>query len=169
MQPSEMKAQVSRVDVLAFPGTVIALAALSHLSPWHCVLESGKLIMNKSVICFKLLWRLTAANSLRLSLPVLGLSLGWAGGWPRAGVLHNRAERLEIILEIYVLKQFNVIYSLSKNTLCRCQSNTYIEDVSNLTMVLCVFCADTCRVTPNSSAQWIHSQIDDDKCVYFKE
>ena len=78
-------------------------------------------------------------------------------------------ERLEIILEVYVLKQLLMINSLSKNTLGRFQNNTYIEDVSNLIMALCVFCADTCRVTPNSRAQWIHSQIDDDKCVYFKE
>ena len=112
MQAPEVKAQVCRVDILALLLTVVALAALSHLPPGHCVLVSGKLVMNKSVICFKLLCRLTAANSLRLSLRVLSLSLGWAGGRPRAGVLHDRAERLEIILEIYVLKQYNVINSL---------------------------------------------------------
>ena len=79
--------------------------------------------MNECVIGFQLLWRLwqgRTGNILRPCLNVLYPSLP-AGGWPRAEVLNYRverreavscSERLEMILEMYVLKQFTVINSL---------------------------------------------------------
>ena len=132
-------------DILAFLMTVFALAALSHLCQTLCT-------------C---IWWTRHEHNVWFAFSF------WLVDGPE--LESSIRERLEIILEVYVLKQLLMINSLSKNTLGRFQNNTYIEDVSNLIMALCVFCADTCRVTPNSRAQWIHSQLDDDKCVYFKE
>ena len=130
--------------------SLLSLWQYLHLLPSltyarHCVLVSGELVMN--IMC----------------------DLLSASGWWMA---QSWSPPLENVWKLFWRYTFSNSYWWLihyQRTLCRFQNNTYIEDVSNLIMASFVFCADTCWVTLNRRAQWIHSQLDDDKCVYFKE